>query len=121
MPMSNKYYIIMLFSLQSNLITEDRDAHVKRMPKYSVYKIPPFASGMDESDIALEQAVMNLDLGDNQESSDSEVEWEEEIEPHVNVPCKQGPTLSDIGELYLYLLGCQFDGADHTCIHCSRR
>ena len=41
---------------------------------------------MDDSDIALEKAVMNLDLGDDQESSDSEVEREEEIEPssHIN-------------------------------------
>lgn len=41
---------------------------------------------MDDSDIALEKAVMNLDLGDDQESSDSEVEREEEIEPssHMN-------------------------------------
>lgn len=43
-------------------------------------------SVMDDSDIALEKAVMNLDLGDDQESSDSEVEREEEIEPspHMN-------------------------------------
>ena len=41
---------------------------------------------MDDSDIALEKAVMNLDIGDDQESSDSEVEREEEIEPssHMN-------------------------------------
>lgn len=45
---------------------------------------------MDDSDIALEKAVMNLDLGDDQESSDSEVEREEELEPqqHMN----GGPT-----------------------------
>ncbi len=41
---------------------------------------------MDDSDIALEKAVMNLNLGDEEESSDSEVEREEEIEPpsHMN-------------------------------------
>lgn len=41
---------------------------------------------MDDSDIALEKAVMNLDIfGDDQESSDSEVEREEEIEPSVHM------------------------------------
>ena len=41
---------------------------------------------MDDSDIALEKAVMNLDIfGDDQESSDSEVEREEEIEPPVHM------------------------------------
>lgn len=40
---------------------------------------------MDDSDIALEKAVQNLDLGDDPESSDSEVEREEEVlEQHIN-------------------------------------
>ena len=40
---------------------------------------------MDDSDIALEKAVQNLDLGDDPESSDSEVEREEEVlDQHIN-------------------------------------
>ena len=41
---------------------------------------------MDDSDIALEKAVQNLDLGEDQESSDSEIEQQEELiePPHMN-------------------------------------
>ena len=49
------------------------DPRVKRMSTY-------LSCGMDDSDIALERALMNLDLGDDLESSDSEAEQEEEIE-----------------------------------------
>ena len=86
--------------MQNNYKTEDHDLtidspHVKRMSinnslECGVYEIPAGNSAItsmvpDDSVIAVERAMMNLDLDDAQESRDSKVEWEEEIEPHTMV------------------------------------
>ncbi len=72
----------------------DDDPHVKRISidlEYSVSRSPVGNSAIsstvaDDLDIVLGKSVINLDLENDQESSNSEMEWEEEIEPssHVN-------------------------------------
>lgn len=58
------------------VVSESKGKRLREKERKTTY------STMDDSDIALEKAVMNLDLGDDQESSDSEVEQQEEmIEP----------------------------------------
>ena len=47
---------------------------------------PTVAGGMDDSDIALEKALMILDLGDDDESSDSEVEQEVDVPKRLSLP-----------------------------------
>lgn len=52
---------------------------------------------MDDSDIALEKAVRNLDI-DDEESSDSEVEQGEELEQHGRVAAERAQTANCLSE-----------------------